>query len=72
MSELISSYWVNFAKKGDPNGPGLPVWPAFDEKEQKTMFFDKTPGARPHPNIDKIKAFDAYFAKLREEAKAKK
>ena len=65
LSELISSYWVNFAKKGDPNGPGLPVWPTFDEKEQKTMFFDKTPGARPHPNMDKIMAFDAYYAKLR-------
>ena len=72
LSELISSYWVNFATKGDPNGPGLPAWPTFDEKEQKTMFFDKTPGARPHPNLDKIKAFDAYYAKLREEAKAKK
>jgi len=65
LFELISSYWVNFATKGDPNGPGLPAWPAFDEKEQKTMFFDKTPGARPHPNMDKIMAFDAYYAKLR-------
>jgi hypothetical protein len=71
-SELILSCWINFAKKGNPNGPGLPVWPAFDEKEQMTMFFDKTPCARPHPNVDKIKAFDAHFAKLREDAKAKK
>jgi para-nitrobenzyl esterase len=72
LSELISSYWVNFAKNGDPNRQGLPVWPAFDEKEQKTMIFDKTPGARPHPNFEQIKAFDAYFARLREEEKAKK
>jgi para-nitrobenzyl esterase len=72
LSKLISAYWINFAKKGNPNGPDLPVWPAFDEKEQKTMFFDKTPGARLIPNLDKIMAFDAYFAKLRQEAKAKK
>jgi para-nitrobenzyl esterase len=72
LSRLIISYWINFAKKGDPNGPDLPVWPAFEEKEQKTMFFDKTPSARPHPNVDKIKAFDVHFAKLREDAKKKK
>jgi para-nitrobenzyl esterase len=72
LSELLTSYWINFAKKGDPNGPGLPIWPAFDEKGQKTMFFDKTPSARPHPNLDKIKAFDVHFAKLRENARAKK
>jgi len=72
LSELISSYWVNFAKNGDPNGPGLPVWPAFDEKKQETMIFDKTPGARPHPNLEEIEAFDAYFARLREEGKAKR
>jgi para-nitrobenzyl esterase len=72
LSELISSYWVNFAKNGNPNGPNLPIWSSFDEKEQKTMFFDKNPGIRMHPNLDKIMAFDAYYAKLRKEAKAKK
>lgn len=72
LSELMSLYWVNFAKNGDPNGPGLPVWPTFDEKEQKTIFFDKTSVARPHPNLDQLKAFDAYYGKLREEAKTRK
>lgn len=72
LSELISSYWINFAKNGTPNGLGLPVWPAFDEKQQKVLFFDKSPGARLHPNLDKIQAFDTYFAKLREADKVKK
>jgi para-nitrobenzyl esterase len=72
LSKLMSSYWVNFAKNGDPNGAGLPVWPTFDEKEQKTMIFDKTPNARPHPNLDQLKAFDTYYAKFRKEATIKK
>lgn len=30
VSELMAGYWTNFAKTGDPNGPGLPPWPTND------------------------------------------
>ena len=70
LHELISSYWINFARNGDPNGEGLPEWPVFDEKGQQVMYFDSESGARKHPNLDKIMAFDAYFAKVREKMNA--
>jgi para-nitrobenzyl esterase len=71
MSELMSSYFVNFAKSGDPNGPGLPAWPAFTESSQQVMHFDAKPGARPVPNMTQIAAMDAYFASRRAEASNK-
>ncbi|QNK02147.1 carboxylesterase/lipase family protein [Dyella telluris] len=33
VSALTQGYWVNFIKTGDPNGPGLPAWPAVAEQD---------------------------------------
>src|SRR6187549_1127478 len=68
MSELMSTYFTNFAKKGDPNGAGLPSWPAFSEQSQQVMFLDAKSSARPVPNVPQLTAFEKYFAWRREHA----
>ena len=68
LSDMISSYWINFARSGDPNGPDLPAWPAFTEDGQKVMLFDAAPSARPVPKLDNLKVFDAYMAWRRGES----
>jgi para-nitrobenzyl esterase len=70
LSDLISSFWVNFARAGDPNSAGLPAWPSFDEKDMKVMVFDKEPSARPLPNLEELQAFEQYYNWRREQARA--
>lgn len=38
-SEAMQQYWTNFAKTGDPNGPGLPPWPKYDTAKKTSLDF---------------------------------
>ncbi len=51
VSRMGQSYWVNFARTGDPNGTGLPGWPRHDPKKDLIFDFrpDGTAGAGPDP-----------------------
>ena len=39
LSEVIQTYWTNFAKTGNPNGSGLPAWPGFRESARAYIEF---------------------------------
>ncbi|WP_448604670.1 carboxylesterase family protein [Thermoleptolyngbya sp.] len=45
MARLFHTYVANFARKGDPNGDGLPLWPLFDLAETDLMLFTLDEGA---------------------------
>ena len=48
IADLLSAYWVNFATTGDPNGTGLPAWPAAaDTSRWLTMELNEQPHAIP-------------------------
>lgn len=51
IADTMSSYWINFASTGDPNGPGLPRWPAFDARTAQVMELGEN--FRPMPVTEK-------------------
>jgi para-nitrobenzyl esterase len=50
MGRAISAYLVNFAKSGDPNGKGLPAWPAY--ARDKDVIMDFSVGGKPVAGAD--------------------
>jgi para-nitrobenzyl esterase len=50
LASVMIRYWVNFAAKGNPNGPGLPEWPAYDPKTDMEMELGDQVAARPVPD----------------------
>ena len=37
VAERMVTYWTNFAKTGNPNGPGVPAWKAFDGSDASVI-----------------------------------
>jgi para-nitrobenzyl esterase len=48
LADQLSAYWVNFATRGDPNGNGLPAWPAYDADTEAYMELGDTVQSRNH------------------------
>ena len=50
LADTMSSYWVNFAATGNPNGKGLPEWPAYKAKtgEKNMVLGDTVAGGFGH------------------------
>ena len=65
LADQMSSYWVNFIMKGDPNGDGLAKWPEFKDLSKSTvMVFGDTPQAEPAAPVAKMSFYSAAFQRL--------
>jgi para-nitrobenzyl esterase len=50
VAHVANLYWSNFAKTGDPNGPGLPAWPRYEAASDMIMLFDADGVSLPTPD----------------------
>jgi para-nitrobenzyl esterase len=62
ISDAMSTYWTNFAKRGDPNGNGLPHWPEFTDSKHPVMYFHNVPKVGVVPDENGLRVLDEYFA----------
>lgn len=60
LSDVMSSYWVRFAATGNPNGPDLPEWPAYDEQSRHVREFGSRVSVGPGPKTTPL--FEAYLS----------
>jgi para-nitrobenzyl esterase len=64
VSDMLSSYWVNFATNGDPNGKGLAMWTAYDDKKNAApMVLGDQAQVGPAPNAAQLAFFEAVYEK---------
>jgi para-nitrobenzyl esterase len=55
LSEQMVAYWTNFAKTGDPNSTGLPIWPKYGPTGNwQVLHLDATTSARPDQHRDRF------------------
>src|SRR5580658_7657726 len=64
VADKMSSYWVNFAASGDPNGKALAKWQAYDGTVKTAMVFGEQPQGTQAPSDAGLAFFQTYFEKL--------
>jgi len=68
VAAVMSSYWVNFARSGNPNGPGLPSWPAYSNSTGNVQHLGDPITTDGVANIDRLQILDSVYTAVRGKA----
>ena len=66
MASIISDYWINFARSGNPNGPGLTEWKEFSNVMPNYLEFNDGATAGSDITPDAWNFFDKLQARRRQ------
>ncbi|MFD7707820.1 carboxylesterase/lipase family protein [Streptomyces sp. NPDC059786] len=61
VARTMSGYWANFAATGDPNGPGLPHWPAWTPHTPAVMEVGGDFGPVPLADAPRLDFWQRFF-----------
>jgi para-nitrobenzyl esterase len=62
LADVMSTYWANFIKTGNPNGKNLPDWKAYNTKDKEVMMLGTTQQSMPLPDY---KQLDFLYTKMK-------
>jgi para-nitrobenzyl esterase len=61
LAETMSQYWVNFAENGDPNGEGMPHWPAYQQSSDRALELGQSVKEVDHLNQTALDFLDTFY-----------
>jgi len=61
LSKTMMGYWTNFAKTGNPNGPGLPEWPELKLDHPEVQVLDTSVRTEPAGVVERCSFWDEYL-----------
>ncbi len=65
IATIMSQYWVNFARQGNPNGPGVPEWQPFGP-EYKVQVIDAETRSEVLPDLSRLQLWRQYLEEQRQ------
>ena len=65
VADQMSSYWVNFARSGNPNGAGLPMWQEHQVGgSERAIVLDAEPSSEQLPAKPRLELVDKLYAQM--------
>ena len=61
MEQMMSRYWINFTKTGNPNGDSLPFWTTYQEGKPTVMIMKEGLHLGPVQNQEQMDFFEEFF-----------
>jgi para-nitrobenzyl esterase len=73
LARIMNTYWTNFAKTGNPNGKGVPIWPMYNTQKEEILDvdLDGKVTAKPDPRKARFNVIEKAFNKKRKKIQSR-